>query len=387
MHSRQGGRLALLLVLAASVAGACSKPKSFIVLTLRSADSTDIAGVMEVDVTVNQAPSLSKFLKYPPKDGKPFTINMVNTNDLSVSFTGGRSGPVDLSVAVKDASGCTIGFLGNISVSIREGDIASAAVALQAQPPDCSQTPDGGVDAGGDAFPGCDPVTPALACMSTQTCQVNCLTKKGECTAGGTGAPGSPCMMNKDCAPGSQCFDYSGTGCAVKICLRFCNDDKACPSGVADVGADGGASDGGGAEAGAASTGPRSVCQGLVPCGTALTAYHTCTFACDPRAKAAAAASSGCPSGLSCLVVGNMDQVDCACAESTRTGVDGDDCATGAQCAPGFICNEMGMNKKCRAVCRCDAQGTPAACTAPNECVTGKTCTALTNDTTFGVCL
>ncbi|HVR03109.1 MAG TPA: hypothetical protein VMT47_13310, partial [Polyangia bacterium] len=65
MRSRDGGRLALLLVLVASVAGACSKPKSFIVLTLRSADSTDIVGVTEVDVTVDQAPSLSKLLKYP----------------------------------------------------------------------------------------------------------------------------------------------------------------------------------------------------------------------------------------------------------------------------------------------------------------------------------
>jgi hypothetical protein len=384
VRSRAGGRLALLLVLAASVAGACSKPKSFIVLTLRSAAATDIVGVMEVDVTVTQAPSLSQFLKYPPKDGKPFTINMVNTNDLSVSFTGGRSGPVDLSVAVKDASGCTIGFLGNISVSIREGDIASTAVALQAQPADCQPTVDGGVDAGGDVFPGCDPVTPALACTSAQTCQVNCTTQKGECTAGGTGAPGSPCMMNSDCAPGSQCFDYAGTGCAVKVCLRFCNDDKACAPAAVTV-TDAGASDGGGAEAGASSAGPGSVCQGLVPCGTALTAYHTCTFGCDPRAKAAAAGSSGCPAGLACLVVGDMDQVDCACAEATRTGVDGDDCATGAQCAPGFICNEMGTTKKCRAICGCNAKN--MACTAPSDCPGGKTCAALKNDTTFGVCL
>jgi hypothetical protein len=89
--------------------------------------------------------------------------------------------------------------------------------------------------------------------------------------------------------------------------------------------------------------------------------------------------------GLSCVVVGSMDQVDCACPEASRTGHDGDNCTGGADCAPGFICNLMGATEKCRAICRCDAKDT--TCTAPNDCTGGKVCTALTNDTTFGACL
>jgi hypothetical protein len=121
-----------------------------------------------------------------------------------------------------------------------------------------------------------------------------------------------------------------------------------------------------------------------VQCGGVATGYHTCTFACDPRL--ASAAKSGCPTGLACLVVGNMDQVDCACPESTRKGTDGTNCTTSAECAPGYICNMMGGTQKCRAVCRCDANG--MTCMAQtNECTDNRTCTALTNDTTFGVCL
>jgi hypothetical protein len=80
-----------------------------------------------------------------------------------------------------------------------------------------------------------------------------------------------------------------------------------------------------------------------------------------------------------------MDQVDCACAEKTRVGTDGADCPGSAMCAPGFICNMMTGAQKCRAICRCDAKD--MTCMAPNGCAAGKTCAALTNDTTFGVCL
>jgi hypothetical protein len=80
-----------------------------------------------------------------------------------------------------------------------------------------------------------------------------------------------------------------------------------------------------------------------------------------------------------------VDQVDCACPEQTRVGTHGDDCTGSAQCAPGYICNMMGGNEKCRAVCSCNASGT--TCTAPNECANGKACQTLTNDTVFGVCL
>jgi hypothetical protein len=80
-----------------------------------------------------------------------------------------------------------------------------------------------------------------------------------------------------------------------------------------------------------------------------------------------------------------MDQVDCAFPEATRKGTDGADCTNSAQCAPGFVCNMMAGAQKCRAVCRCDAVN--MACTAPNDCGGGRTCSALTNDTIFGACL
>ncbi len=403
----------LTLALLAAAVGGCSKPKSFIVLTLHSADATPIPGVTAVVVTVTQGTSFSKQLTYSVGSGKaPLVLNQVNTNDLSVSFSGARSGPVDLSVKVFDASGCAVGSFDHLSVTIRQGEVVSANVPLTAQScltSDGGVGVDGGGDGGsGDAFPGCDPVMP-ICTVPGDTCQVDCTTQLGECTQGGTGGPGTPCKTNKDCAPGAQCFDYAGTGCAVKVCLRFCNDDNGCMSPTADGGAvaeagapdaaaqDAAAPDGGdahGVEGGAssasgASSGPRSVCQGLVPCGQVITAYHTCTFACDPRQVAAAAGATRCPAGLSCLVVGDMDQVDCACAEGSRTGVDGADCAGGADCAPGYICNLMADNsgtntKKCRAICRCDAKD--MSCTATNECG-NKTCSALKNDATFGVCL
>ena len=68
-------------------------------------------------------------------------------------------------------------------------------------------------------------------CTATQTCQVDCVPPmdappRNECIAGGTGAPGTVCNTNADCQPGTQCFNYAITGCAVKVCLRFCNGTR-----------------------------------------------------------------------------------------------------------------------------------------------------------------
>jgi hypothetical protein len=362
--------------------GACHKPKSFIVINLVSADARQISGVNRVVVHVSQpASKLDTMLTYPvpAKDGM-LVLNQTNRNDLSLSFTGGRSGTVSLDVDVYDDTmpvPCRVGTAQGASAMIRQGDVVADDIPIV--PLSCA-TPDGGVDAQeqGDAFPGCDPADPGAVCAPTETCQVNCVKGKGECTAGGTGGPGATCAKNLDCAPGLQCFDYSGTGCAVKVCLRFCNDDNACGSGGVDAGQSSG-------DGGALASLPASVCQGLVPCNGHNTAYHTCTFGCDPTQVAAAAGTTRCPTGLSCVVVGGMDQVDCACAEMSRQGKDGADCTGGADCAPGYICNSMADTQKCRAICRCDAKN--GTCTAANECGGGKGCSALTNETTFGVCL
>jgi hypothetical protein len=412
-----GWRARAWLALPALLAlGACSKPKSYIVLSLRSASSSPIMDVVEVDVKAAQPLmppfSFEQSLTYVTKDRKPYTIPAANDiqpveNDLSLSFAGARAGNVLLDVTVKSGSGCVLGQLDSAPALIRQGGIGSDIVFLKPSLTGCG-IPDAGTDAvpppESDAgFTGCDPVTPLSTCAPGETCQVNCTLRQGQCTMGGTGGPGSLCKTNADCAPGSQCFDYSmtGAGCPVKVCLRYCNDDQGCSSGGFDAGAGAapqadagdGAGDAGAdardgapesvAPAGAAPAGPRSLCQGPV-CDSP---YHTCTFACDPRATAVAGGTSGCPTGLSCVVIPGMDQVDCTCPEITRTGHDGDDCrAGGVHCAPGFICDFLTTdNAKCRAVCRCDAKD--LTCTAPNDCTGGKLCTALEGETTFGACL
>ncbi|HVZ72155.1 MAG TPA: hypothetical protein VHJ20_07255 [Polyangia bacterium] len=352
--------------------GACAKPKSYLWLTLES--GTPIGGITNVVVDVTQG-AYTKTLTYP---APVVTIEDMYPTDLSVSFSGGQSGTVEIKVTLLDQYGCTIGQSDVTTGVIKEGNVAKINVAIQAQS-GCLKN-DGAAGPDGETFPGCDPVTPQ--CAAGKTCQVNCEKDIGECTEGGAGGPGSPCSSNADCAPGSQCFDYAGTGCNVKLCLRFCDGDNRCSSTAADGGV---TSPDGGAATGVAAVGTKSLCLGPVQCGDTLTSYHTCTFACDPRQPAAAAGTTGCPTGLSCLIVGDLDQVDCACAEKTRTGKDGDMCNGSAQCAPGYICNLMSGVRACRAVCHCNAAN--GLCTAVNDCANGKTCNALTNDTTFGVCL
>jgi hypothetical protein len=213
-------------------------------------------------------------------------------------------------------------------------------------------------------------------CGATQTCQVcgfpTDTSPRNVCVAGGTGAPGTTCATNADCQPGTQCFNYmtgTNSGCNVKLCLRFCNSDAECTA------------------VGAGGPGPGSFCEGPVMCPTVLTAYHTCTFNCDPRA-AMAASGGGCPTGLVCVMPAAMDQVDCACREPTRTKTEGQDCTQAADCAPGLICNRMGATQTCRPICRCDANASQACTATVNDCPTaGTTCRAVTNNTRYGICL
>jgi hypothetical protein len=339
-----------------------------VVLTLESSGAS-IPGVTDVTVTVMKGQTQMKAISY---HHAAVTIGQDASTPpvtLSVSFTDSEVGDVSF-VVEASASGCAVGS-GTTTATIKRGGRADATVSLTALV-GCPQ-PDGGAgDAGApDAFPGCDPAS--LTCPSTggapAGCHVNCDTHMGECGPAGAGGPGQTCAQNSDCLPGSQCFDYAGTGCAVKVCLPFCDTAAQCPQ----------PGDGG--------VGPGSMCAGPVQCSDVLTPYHTCTFSCDPRAQAVSGGTSGCPTGLSCLVVGNMDQVDCACPEATRLKQEGADCTSATDCAPGLICNTMSGTQKCRAICRCNATG--PSCTSPtNDCPTsGTTCNALTNDTIYGVCL
>ena len=347
-------------VLAALAAGCTSGPISYVVLTMQPSTPAPITGVTDVQVDVKKGLALMKSLTY---HHDPFNIDMTKPTTLSVSFTGDQVGNVQFDVQVF-AAGCLVGN-GGTAATIQRGARADTTVMISAVA-GCPQVPDGGSP---DAFPGCDPVTPV--CGGGQTCQVNCARRLGECTAGGTGAPGSVCQTNSNCMPGSQCFDYAGTGCNVKVCLRFCNTGAECTQPAPDSGVS-----------------PGSVCMGPVVCGGVATAYHTCTFACDPRQRAAAAGTTGCPTGLSCLIIGRGDQVDCACAEATRTKQEGEACTRAVDCTPGLVCDIMsGGAGTCRPICHCNAQGT--ACTAPdNDCPTANTrCVPLSDDMIYGACI
>jgi hypothetical protein len=358
-------------------AGGCSSPDSYIVLSLGS--TTPITGVADIQVDVSKGVSM-RSLTYAAHgmmiDQTPRT--------LSVGLSGSETGTVTFVVTLRDNLGCAIGTSGTTPVpaEIKKGNVAFATVMLAAlAAPDCSHVDGGTPDvADGSTLPGCDPTNPqssapgVATCSATQTCQVDCTppdagAPRNECIAGGAGPAGSSCVTNADCQPGTQCFNYGSTGCNVKLCLKFCNNDVDC------------------APVGAGGAGPGSLCQGPVMCPTFLTAYHTCTFNCDPRA-AGAATRGGCPMEMACVMPGSMDEVDCACATTRGTKTEGMACTSAADCAPGFICNRMSGNMNCRAICRCDANASGACTATANDCPTaGTSCHAVTNNTIYGICL
>jgi hypothetical protein len=367
-RASRGGLLALasLLALVILLGSACSNNnRSFVVVQLRSSAAGEaFADVQKVVVTVSQGSALTNTLTY---DTDGITIDFTTDNALSVNFSSQQSGTVTFDVTAIDGKDCSVAHATTVA-AIRRGGTAEVTAVLFPHN-SCAPRDGGPPPADGSVLPGCDPT--GTAC-GAQTCQVKCSATPpvNECTPAGKGTHGAACTTNADCEPGAQCFKYASATCSASVCLRYCGGQATC--GAFD------APDGG--------IGTRSLCVGPVQCGSLLTAYHTCSFACDPRESAVNGKTTLCPTGLTCLMVGDMDQVDCACPEPSRTGTDGADCAGGAFCAPGYICNMMGGVKKCRAVCRCDASN--GVCTAPNDCrAAGRSCNVLTNDVKFGVCL
>ncbi len=344
----------------AGLAAGCSNPQSFVILLLQSATPASITGVEQVQVVVSKASGPMRTLTYPASDLTiPTDASVAGMGTLSVSFSGDETGDVKFDVTAVGPPSCLRGS-GTAIITLKKGATVEGLVLL-VPGPTCTLADGGAGDGGDKVFPGCDPARPV--CSGGQTCQVNCATMINACTASGTGAPWATCQSNADCAPGSQCFDYSSLGCGTKVCLRFCDSDLDC----------GGPGDAGG--------GPGSFCRDPVSCGTSTTAYHTCSASCDPTAAAAAAGGSGCPAGLACVLPASLDHVACACPEQTRTKPEGAACAGTNECAPGLICEQT-----CRAVCRCDLD--KGACTAANDCPTaGTTCTPLTGEMLYGVCL
>jgi hypothetical protein len=357
----------------------CSSPPSFIVLVVESSPPAPIAGVAQLTVVVSKGTTEMKTLIYGASDLTLTADADTSSGTLSVSFSGSETGDITFGVTAFDAQGCDVGS-GTVTVTIKKGATNEGIVALApgagCRPADGGADGGGpdvggpdagaaGVDGGGPPFPGCAPASPQ--CATGQTCQVDCTAQQNECVTGGAMPAGATCQSTADCAPGTQCFDYTSLGCAIKICLRFCGSGADCTT------------------FGAGGPGPGSFCRAPVVCAGGTTAYHSCTFNCDPTASAAPN-GGGCPSGLACLMPASMDQVDCACAGPSRTGREGNSCSTSVACAPGLICNAMGGAQSCRPVCRCDANA--GSCTAANDCPTAGThCTPVTNQTLYGICM
>ncbi|HEY4393809.1 MAG TPA: hypothetical protein VGP64_07085 [Polyangia bacterium] len=349
-------------LLAAVVAGAgCSSPQSFIVLVLESSNQT-IQNIDHLTVLVTLGTAETQTLTYPAGN-LSLTDAAANEGTLSVSFSGNQTGDANFTITAVDGRGCEIGT-GMAKVTIRKGAGTEAIVPL-APEMKCTGVDGGAPDLGpGTTFHGCDLTMAATSCPSaTETCEINCQSQANVCAAAGSVPAGGACGVDAGCAAGAQCFGYDSLGCkGVAICLRYCAGDNDCAPSAGGVG-------------------PGSFCRDPVICGSVTTAYHTCSFSCDPTAAAAAAAATGCPADLACVMPASMDHVDCACPEATRTGKENSACTTTAQCLPGLLCEQT-----CRAVCHCDAQN--GACTAANDCPTaGTTCHVVSGETLYGVCL
>jgi len=342
------GLLLLGLAAAAVTALPACSDDSYLVLTLRS-DGTAFAGITKIAVQVTAAagqPMATRTFTVGGSTG--VTISADTPKSLSVSFSPDRSGVVYVTV---NAGATTCIAAGTVATSIVKGGTARATVTLAAA--GCTAPADAGADAA-QTFPGCDPAV-AGSCPATQTCYVDCASRMGQCVPGGTKGPGEACASNNDCAPGTQCFDFN-CPTTTRVCLKFCAGDDAC--------------------AALSNSAGTSTCRDPVLCPD-LTTYRTCGFACDPRG----AATVGCPSGLNCFLfadpAGGQDSPSCGCPAASRVGTDGTTCTASSDCAAGFICDQMNGGQFCRRLCRMDSAG---------DC-SGKTCTALANNSTFGVCL
>jgi len=351
-HRYRRGALgvALLGLLAAALTSlsACSDD-SYLVLSLHT-DGATVAGITKITVEVTAAagqPMATRIFAVGGAAG--VMLDAATSKSLSVSFSPDRSGQVTVKVTA-GGTACLAG--GSVTANIVKGGTAQATVTLTAA--GCPATSDGGADVA-PSFPGCNPAV-AGSCPATQTCYVNCTSRMGECVPGGTKGPGQSCTSNNDCAPGTQCFDFN-CPTTTRVCLKFCAGDDACT----------------------AMSGPGGVstCRDPVLCPD-MTTYKTCGFACDPRGTA----TVGCPAGLNCFLfadpAGGEDSPSCGCPAPTRVGTDGTACTASSDCAPGFICDQMTGGLFCRRLCKMGSAG---------DCSGTTTCTALANNSVYGVCL
>jgi len=349
------GRAALLgLVAAVLVAAPACSNDSYLVVNLQAV-GTPLPGIRKIVVEVSAAagqPMATRTFSVGGTTG--VNIDTTTSRSLSVSFTPDRSGMVNVKVSVSNATACVA--TGMASATIDKGGTTQTTVALT--PSSCDVSPDGGTPDAVTTFPGCDPAVVG-SCPATQTCYVDCANEMGRCVPGGSKGPGELCTSNNDCVPGTQCFDF-GCSTTTRVCLKFCSGDDACAAMSTAAGS--------------------STCRDPVFC-PAMTTYKTCGFACDPRGTA----TVGCPAGLNCFLfaapAGGQDSPSCGCPAATRVGTDGTPCTTSEQCAPGFLCDQMTAGQFCRRLCKMDSAGDSAG-----DCPGTQACSALANNTAFGVC-
>ena len=184
------------------LAAGCSEPESFIVLTLRTPDTTPattITDVANIRVKVSKGTTELGVFIY---EAHGATIDQSSDNTLSVGFSRQRDRQHRFRGRRHEGRRrCSIGR-GTATKQIKKGGTAFVDVTL-APGMNCSIVDGGAPDAPeGGTLPGCDPVNPqstaagVTTCTATQTCQVDCLppmnaAPRNECIAGGTGAAGT----------------------------------------------------------------------------------------------------------------------------------------------------------------------------------------------------
>jgi hypothetical protein len=334
-----------LLMVLPLLLGACQDDSFALVRVLAYSGTLDGIGQLRVHVT---SASAERVLLYPEQPSQSLRLDATSALTLSVQFGGSRSGEATFEVEALSAGNAVLGY-GKSSSAIGKHGVSNVTVRVVPGAVRPEHPLDAGTDGQGPLA--CDPTAPAFACGTARTCGILCTSDEPAvslCYLAGTRNPGDPCISNNDCAPGSQCFTFTGAGCSVTTCLRFCSDDSACGQ-------------------------PDAFCNVPVRCGSTAP-FAACSRPCDP------AAGSGCAPGLSCFVYAG-ETTDCACPGEGGSGAA---CTQNSGCGVGLSCvipvgTDAGTGTGiCRPVCKL----------ASPACPTGTTCHAFDNSSRrlYGFC-
>jgi hypothetical protein len=337
-------------------APACKDDSYAVVSVVTQTDS--VSGVAQFRVYVGNDAD-TDMLYYPKQPSESLTLDTSHPVTFSVQFDDSREGRTRFEVEPLDVAGATLGY-GKSDVEITKGKVFDVTIHVFVGATRPQQAGDGGASDGGGELV-CDPYAPSAACGEDRTCGLLCNAGEpavGMCYLAGQGKPGDTCTSNSDCSPGSQCFALRAVGCAVKTCLRFCDQsDLAC------------------AETGA-------FCNVPIPCGSGST-FWACSRPCDPTGSG----TTGCAAGLACFVYGD-ETTDCACpglagagaACTQNHGCNGEAGCSG--CAAGLSCVVPTSSTTGAGVCR------PICNLAAPACPSGTTCRGFAGATklTYGFC-